>query len=74
MRITVKLFASFREGRFQAAERDYPDGTRIADVITDLGIPPADVGMIFVAGRHAEADRLIAEGDGVSLFPLLGGG
>jgi molybdopterin converting factor small subunit len=72
--ITVRLFASFRPGRFREASRGYPAGARIADVIADLAIDPKEIGMIFVAGKHADPDRALTTGDQLALFPLLGGG
>jgi sulfur-carrier protein len=74
MQITVKLFASFRVGRFAAAMRDYPAGTRIADIIGELQIPDAQIGMIMLNNRHAEPDRQLNNGDNLALFPLVGGG
>jgi sulfur carrier protein len=72
--IIVKLFASFRPGRFREASRDYPAGAQVADVIADLGIDPKEIGMIFIAGKHADPDRALKTGDQLALFPLLGGG
>lgn len=74
MQITVKLFASFRNGRFNIELRDYPAGTCIADVVRELGIAMEEIGMIMLNGRHAEADRPLNEGETLALFPLLGGG
>lgn len=74
MRITVKLFATFRENRFKEARRDYPPGTTVADVVAELGIDPDLIGMIFIHGRAAEFDRVLKEDDVLALFPLLGGG
>jgi sulfur carrier protein ThiS len=72
--ITIRLFASFRRDRFPQALRQYPVGARVADVLADLGIRPAQVGMILVSGRRADAERILGKGDSVSLFPLIGGG
>lgn len=74
MRITVKLFASFRAGRFIRDSRDCADGTRVADIATGLGIALSEIGIIMVNGRHADADDMLADGATLSLFPLLGGG
>jgi molybdopterin converting factor small subunit len=74
MQITVKLFATLRVGRFAAAPKEYPAGTRIADVIGDLEIPDAQIGIIMLNGRHGESCQILAEGDSLSLFPLVGGG
>ena len=38
MRVKVKLFANFRDGRFVVQDQEYPQGTRIADIIKQLGI------------------------------------
>jgi molybdopterin synthase sulfur carrier subunit len=74
MQINVKLFATFRVGRFAAEAREYPPGTPIAAVIRDLRIPEAQIGMIMLNNRHAEPDQQLNEGDNLSLFPLVGGG
>ena len=74
VKITVKLFATFRRGRFREALREYPAATRIADVIADLEIEAKDIGMIFIRGQHAEPEQVLREGDVLALFPLLGGG
>ena len=74
MRVTVKLFASFRVGRINEASRDLAPGTCIAEVIASLGIPAKDVGIILVNGRHGGAELSLQEGARLSLFPLLGGG
>lgn len=74
MRITVKLFATFRENRFKEARREYPPGTTVADVAAELEIEAGLIGMIFIHGRAAELDRVLEEGDVLALFPLLGGG
>jgi len=74
MIITVKLFASFRPGRFVVEERPYPEGTTIAHVVAGLGLPERELGILLVDGRLAELDTPLAEGVVLSLFPLLGGG
>ncbi len=74
MWVTVKLFATFRENRFKEARREYPAGTTVADVATELEIDHGLIGMIFIYGRAAELDRVLEEGDVLALFPLLGGG
>ena len=59
MHITVKLFATFRVGRFTVATQEHPGGTLIAAVIEGLHIPETQIGMIMVNGRHAEPDQLL---------------
>ncbi len=74
MQITVKLFATFRAGRFAVEPRTYPPGTCIEAVISELQIPEAQIGMIMLNNRHAEPEQELHEGDNLSLFPLVGGG
>lgn len=74
MQITVKLFASFRAGRFYEAKREYALGTTVHDVIQQLEIPLSEIGMIMVNGRHAQPEHPLQDGMSLSLFPLLGGG
>ena len=74
MKIIVKLFASFRTGRFAIEERDYPDGTTVGQVVEDLGLPEQELGIMMVNSRHVKLDRPLVENDTLALFPLLGGG
>jgi len=74
MRITVKLFASFRTGRFSVEEREYPEGTSIGQVADDISLPREEIGIIMVNSRHAKLERVLEDGDILALFPLLGGG
>ena len=74
MQITVKLFANFRVNRFKEGTREYQDQTRVRDIVSELEIPEPEVGIIFINGRNASLDRVLSEGDTLSLFPLVGGG
>ncbi len=74
MRVTVKLFATFRTGRFMAETRDYPPGTTVGKILEELALPEKELGAIFVNYRHAEKDYELKEDDLVSIFPLVGGG
>ncbi len=74
MRVTVKLFASFRTGRFEIETVDYPPGTTVADVADVLKLPRNELGIMMINSRHVKLDRVLDEGDTLALFPLLGGG
>lgn len=74
MKVTVKLFATLRKGRFDMETREYSPGTRISQVIHELNIPKDQVSIIFVNNRHAEPDRQLDDGDVVAFFPPIGGG
>lgn len=74
MDVTVKLFATFRNGRFTVETREYPVGTTVADVLAALEIPEDEIGATLVRSRHVEEDYILADGDTLSIFPLVGGG
>lgn len=74
MNVTVKLFASFRTGRFEIETGDYPAGTTVADVADSLKLPRSELGIMMINNRHVKLDRLLVDGDSLALFPLLGGG
>ena len=74
MRITVKLFASLRTGRFDEASLELRDGATIADAIAAACIREGEATVIFRNSRHAETGEALTEGDTLSLFPPVGGG
>ena len=74
MQITVKLFANFRIDRFKEEVREYSDTTKVRDIVSELNIPEPEVCIIFINGRGADLDQVLAEDDTLSLFPLVGGG
>lgn len=74
MPVTVKLFATFRQGRFEREERELAPGATTGDLVDGLAIRRAEVGVLLVNGRHAGFDRALAPGETVSIFPLIGGG
>lgn len=74
MRVTVKLFATLRQGRFDIDTFDLAENTTVGDIVTKLGIPRNEVTLIFVNGRHADRTTRLADGDSVALFPPVGGG
>jgi len=74
VQITVKLFAFFREGRFKEKVAEYPEGTRVEDIIRSLGIAPEEVGVTMINSRHCALAQIPAQGDQLAIFPVIGGG
>jgi len=74
MEITIKLFATLREGRGKIVKLDMDDGVTVADVLDRLEIALEDVTMILINGRDRGAHTLLLTGDVLSLFPPVGGG
>jgi len=78
VRVEVHLFATL--SRFLPPEQrgsgalDVPEGSRVGDVAALLNIPETMPHMVLVNGEDAPADRRLAEGDVLDLFPPLAGG
>lgn len=74
MKITVKLFATFRLDRFDIEQREYPTGTRVAQVVDELQLPVDKLGILMVNSRHVDLERVLVDGETLAIFPLVGGG
>jgi sulfur carrier protein len=74
LKITVKLFATFRQGRQKVMEMELPGGTTAENIISELGISKSEVAILLINGRDGQLDKHLVEGDLVALFPPVGGG
>ncbi len=74
MRVQVKLFAFFREGRFVKEYKELPEGTTAGKVADDLSIDREEVGVLMVNSRHCTFETVLHEGDIYAIFPVIGGG
>ena len=74
MEITVRLYLTFRAGRFRTETRVCPAGMTAADVARELAIHDAEIGMVLVNDRQVELQHQLRPGDTLALFPVVGGG
>lgn len=74
MKVRFKLFATFREGRKKEQYLDLEAGTTVRMLIEREGIDLDDIAICIVNGRDADYDRVLEDGDTLSLFPPVGGG
>jgi molybdopterin synthase sulfur carrier subunit len=74
MHITVKLFATLRQGKFDIDTLDLPPGITVGNIVKRLDIPEKEVTLIFVNGVHAEFETELHDNDALALFPPVGGG
>lgn len=74
MKVEVKLFAYFRDNRFIREWRDYPEKTTVNDILAELDIAAAEVGVIMINGRHCQPEGELSENDSLGIFPMIGGG
>lgn len=74
MKITVRLFATFREGREKTQDMELAEGTTVYDVINILKIDKSEVAILLINGRDGKLETALADGDVLALFPPVGGG
>jgi sulfur carrier protein len=74
LEVTVKLFATLRNGRFKTETRCYAPGTTVREIAEDLRIPLEELSLTLLNGQAALPDQVLTEGDTLSLFPPVGGG
>ena len=74
MIVEVRLFATFRQGRFKKQQLELAQGCHMTDLLEQLDIPAEEVGILLVNGRDSSPDCVLSENDQVSIFPTLGGG
>ncbi len=72
--IEIRLYGSFRIGRFKKEARQLPAGTLVRHVIEELALPEGQVGIVVVNDRHSDQEYLLQDGDTLSLFPFVAGG
>ena len=74
MKLTVKLFAYFRDNRFVAEVQQYPEGTTVGEIVDRLDIDRDEVGITMINSKHTSFEDIPAEDDILALFPMVGGG
>lgn len=73
MKVTIKLFAYFRDNRFVAKEQDISTAT-VGDIVDSLNIDRDEVGVLMLNSRHTDFDIELKEDDVLAIFPVVGGG
>lgn len=74
MLVTVKLHGVFRINRFKEQTADYPQDTKVGDIVRQLCLPDHILGIILVNDVHSTLDASLRDGDILSLLPILDGG
>jgi molybdopterin converting factor small subunit len=79
MHITAKLHGTLRKylpagSAINATVVEVPDGATVAEVISQLNIPPGHAKMIVSGNEHLEPTSVLHDGQELSLFPPLAGG
>ena len=74
MVIKVRLFAMFREGRFDEKELEMPQGSSVAVLLEYLKIPEKGSKILLVNGLPASVKDKLSDADIVAIFPMIAGG
>ncbi|NFI06496.1 MoaD/ThiS family protein [Clostridium botulinum] len=75
MKIEVRLFAYFREGRDKKYFMEINEENITPRYILEkLNIKVEEVAILLINGRDGKVDTLLKDGDVLSLFPPVGGG
>ncbi|WP_153161059.1 MoaD/ThiS family protein [Zoogloea sp. 1C4] len=83
MRVVFKLFASLADylpadRRGNIVELDVAPGSTVGDLITQYRVPEKSAHLVLVNGHYippaARADRVLAEGDELAIWPPIAGG
>lgn len=74
VKVTVRLFATFRDGREKVQIMELQEGTTPLEIIKKLEILASEIAILLVNGRDGKLENALADGDILSLFPPVGGG
>ncbi len=76
MKVTLKLFAQYRENLFKVKELELKKGTKAIDVMDMYGISKhkLPLGVLMINSRHEDEQTELKDGDVLALFPKVGGG
>ncbi len=69
MVVEVRLFATFREGRFKEKQIELGEGSSLSDLLEHLEIPAKEARILLVNGMAVSAEHKLIMNDVVSIFP-----
>jgi len=73
MKVEIRLFATFREGRGKTVVLEQNEPTP-RSLLRDIGVSEEDVAILLINGRDGDFDQTLKSGDYISVFPPVGGG
>ncbi len=74
MKIEIRLFATLREGRGKVLKLDVKEDATVREIIKRLEIEQDNIALLLVNGKDGKFDKILNDGDVLSLFPPVGGG
>ena len=74
MLVEVRLFATFRKGRFKEKKMEFPDAASLADLLDHLQIAEKQARILLVNGNSVNPNYKLNHNDIISIFPPIAGG
>lgn len=74
MKVEVRLFATFREGRKKNQVLQIDENITINQILEMLDIKQEEVAILLLNGFDGGFDRKLKDEDVLSIFPPVGGG
>jgi molybdopterin converting factor small subunit len=74
MKVELRLFASLRKYGPPQEEMELAEGTTVGELLERVGIPPSEVAIALVNGRHAPNELPLNDGETLAFFPPIAGG
>lgn len=75
MEVEVRLFATFRKGRWKHQSMSFDNQPKIEDILKQLDIQERELGIVLINGRHCDDTKThLNDRDILSIFPPVGGG
>jgi sulfur carrier protein len=74
MLVEVKLFATYRQGRFKVKKMELAEGALLRDVLEPLGLPDEPPKILMVNGISADEAHKLSDNDVIAIFPMIAGG
>nr|WP_272879064.1 MoaD/ThiS family protein [Clostridium sp. Cult2] len=74
IKVEVRLFAHFRQGRQKNQIIELEEGKDISYVLDLLNINEEEASIVLLNGMDGPLNRQLKDGDVLALFPPVGGG
>lgn len=78
MKIDIRIVSMHGASAQGAGMRDVPEGYSVADMLTELDLPPEDTYAVLVndlpVAIDDREDRILVDGDKFTVFPPIRGG
>ena len=74
MIIELKLFGTFREGRFKRKDLELSEGTLLSAIVEPLDLPESQAKIVMVKGIAVMDDCVLHDKDVIAIFPMIAGG